>query len=198
VRRWQVAGIAVVGIVAILVALSLAGDDDPDGLPEAQGATNPIPGLSERVDGPVLPDHCGGSETTLQAEISRAKDYAILVPDSGASSPETMTSVLRCPDGGTRLEFASGVSVYLARNTIPDPEKAWQSTASTAPDIYSVGTVAGVPAFFADPSKDKSGVADGSVVAVIGRTFVAVVGDGEVPLSDLIETATTLKEASSG
>jgi hypothetical protein len=179
--------VVLVGIAGVVVATRILGGSEEISPRDHQ----PNGGYA----GPPEPAHCGGELTTLDAELTRSKGYVILIPDTRVASSENLIATYQCPTG-TRFEFGSGLSVYLSETDISDPATAWKKAAEAAPEIYSVTEVRGYPAWIADPARDPSGVADGGVVAVMeDGTYVAVIGNGDIPLDDLISTAESLERA---
>lgn len=92
--------------------------------------------------------------------------------------------------------------VALDVSTVADPGAAWERLVATEegladaeghPNIYSVGALEGVPALLIDPAADPNGDANGGATFVVKGVYVAVGGDGRIPLSELVEAAEGLR-----
>jgi hypothetical protein len=193
-KRWHIKAYGITLTAALLIAVILVTENrqPASGGGGSQEATAGG-GSAERVDGPAIVPHCGGQRTSLVAEAASAA-YTVLVPDTPIASTANLTATYDCGVGATRLEFSSGVSITFGLSNVTDPAKTWERLAATAPDIYSTATVRGVPAWLSDPAKDPTGVADGGVVFILpSHTRVAVIGNEEIPLDDLISVAESLQ-----
>ena len=181
----------VVVAAIVIVACSSTIDSSPS---VAGDPARNVPAVAGQVDGPRELEHCGGERTTLEAELMQSRPgFGLYLPDHPLARDGSMTAIYRCHDTGVQAEYASGISVYMGSTDIADPGQAWQELAATAPKIYSVTRVLGVPAWVSDASKDPSGVAEGGVVAVLqDGTYVAVIGNGKIPAEDLVAVTGSL------
>jgi len=156
------------------------------------------------VDVPFIPPHCGGDEVGFAAAFA-STPYTLVLPEGGPVAVSELRAVYDCTATARRLEFRSGVHVGLDVNTIVDPGAAWERLVATEegsaraeghPNIYSVGTVQGVPALLIDPEADPNDDANGGVTFVKDGIYVSVGGDGKIPLSDLVKAAEALRVSS--
>jgi hypothetical protein len=188
-HRWQIIALSICGAGVLIATILPRGD-----IRELE-TKPPTSADTHGVDGPHELEHCGGELTTLDAELARNDDYVVLLPDDALASASSLRAVYRCP-AGTQLEYESGISVFLGPTDISDSATAWKALAKTAPDIYSVSTVRGFPAFLSDAAEDPTGVAEGAVVAVMEEgTYVAILGNGVISLDDLVSVGESLKPA---
>jgi len=136
------------------------------------------------------------NEITIEA-ASASAGYGLLVPFdelADAASEGSIVGVWRCGGGEFEMRFRSGIVFLQEGNRIADPARAWEGLAKQDPVDTSVGTVQGHPAALIDPAKSMGG-ALGSVTVVIGGTIVWVVGDGLIPVTDLVRVADSLRTA---
>ena len=140
------------------------------------------------------PCSVSGDRTSLDAAAA-GTGYQLLAPHdpiADTASPDSLIGVWRCAGDGVEMAFASGITVVQEANTITDPATAWQRLAREDSADTSVGTVQGQPAALIDPAK-STGNALGSVTVVIDGTIVWVIGDGHIPISDLMRVAESLQ-----
>jgi hypothetical protein len=190
-RSALVVGQLVVVAAIVIVAFSSMDDSGPS---VASDPARDVPAVAGQVDGPRELEHCGGERTTLEAELMQSRlDFGLYLPDHPLAHDGSMTAIYRCHDTGVQAEYASGISVYMGSTDIADPGLAWEELAATAPEIYSVTKVLGVPVWVSDASKDPTGVAEGGVVAVLrDGTYVAVIGNGKIQAEDLVAVTGSL------
>jgi hypothetical protein len=144
------------------------------------------------VPGVVDRQHCGGTRAASIDDALRTSAFDVVLPANTLARDETLAAVWDCPGTATLLEFSSEVTVVVDENTIADPERSWQGVAESNPEVYSVGTVQGVPALLIDPAADSSGTANGGVTFVLQNVYVSVGGNGEIPLAELVDVASGL------
>jgi hypothetical protein len=115
--------------------------------------------------------------------------FQIVLPNHPLANETTLVRVWRCSDIQVAFEYQSGLVVYLEQNSLDDPAAVWARLAQEYPE-YSTGTVSGTPASFAQP--DASGGSVGGVQFVRDGVDIVVNGNGEIPLSDLIQVSESL------
>ncbi|GIU98555.1 MAG: hypothetical protein KatS3mg014_0171 [Actinomycetota bacterium] len=149
------------------------------------------------MDVPFIPPRCGEKDVGFASAFA-STPYTVALPEEGPAAASELGAVYDCGGKARRLEFRSGVHVGLDVNTIADPGAAWERLVSTEegfaraegrPNIYSVGTVQGVPALLIDPEAVPNDDANGGVTFVADGVYVSVGGDGQIPLSDLVKVA---------
>lgn len=186
-KRSTSVAVGITSMAVVLSLVSLLGPDAPGRGPA---------GTSDAVPGPVALPHCGGEQITAE-EAFNSSPYVLTMPESGLATDSSLTAVWRCPGTATLLEFSTGVTLVLDVNTIVDPEASWKRLSESNPEVYSVGTVQGVPASLIDPAGDVTKTAEGGVTFVKDGIYVSLGGDGTIPLSSLVETAESLGIAKS-
>jgi hypothetical protein len=136
--------------------------------------------LPNRAPGPIALG-CGGSPTTLAAATIQMP-FQLELPDTDLASLSTIEEVLICAPDQVEIDFSSGVIETLGVNHLADPTAEWEGLAKQYPE-FSTGTVRGVPASLADPTKGALGGVD----LVEQGVRMTVTGNGSIPLADLIE-----------
>jgi hypothetical protein len=87
--------------------------------------------------------------------------------------------------------YSNGFVLTQEPNSIKDPDAAWQRFANEYKE-FSVGTVRGVSASLAE----RGSGADGGVQFVEDGVLIDLVGNGTVPLKDLMGVVETLRPLS--
>jgi hypothetical protein len=171
-RGRRVGIVGVVLIAALATALAVVGREK-DGRPVPLGITN-IP----------MPEACGEGASPHDAASLAAAPLA---------SDSNMTYSVWCGDELVE-EFNSGVSVILQPNPWPDPAANWKEMAGESEQGggTSVGSVQGVPAFEQEINPANPNLL-GSVFFVVNNVYVMVLGDGTIPLKNLLVVAESVK-----
>jgi hypothetical protein len=146
-------------------------------------------------DGPQPRVHCGGEQVSLSDALAKAP-YSVVLPEDTLASENALVAVWDCPAEATLLEFSSGVTVLMDRNTIVDPTSSWENLATADPKIYSVGKIGSTPASLIDPDGDPNDDAEGGATFVVDGVYVAVGGNGKIPLDHLVTAAEGLAVSS--
>jgi hypothetical protein len=146
---------------------------------------------SGRVAGPasIGPEQACEEEVTV-VRASRISGIEILLPQDPLAEG-TGLGVRLCPGPEVMITYRSGVAVSEARNTLDDPEAEWKGLAKEYPE-FSMGSTHGVSASLADPEEG----AIGGVQFVLDGGRYMVIGNGEIPLDELIRVADSLAPAS--
>lgn len=135
---------------------------------------------------------CGGRPSTLP-QLTSASPFKVLTPHDPMANDANLSNVWDCPGEAVQLDFSSGISVFLEINTLAHREADWAAMAAQDPDDTSVGIVRGEAAEVIDAEKDVSQTADGGVVLVENGVFIAVTGNGNIPLDNLRSVAESLR-----
>jgi hypothetical protein len=174
-RTWAiVAGVGILVTILVVVVESLASSPTVDEAAPPNRAPAP-----EELG-------CGGSPTSLD-EAAGAMPFTMKLPDTSLANKGGIQQVLLCSDDQVEIDFESGVILTLGVNHLADPATEWDTLAKQYPE-FSTGTVRGLPASLADPSKDALGGVD----LVEEGVRMTVTGNGSIPLTDLIAVAESL------
>lgn len=182
-------GLLLVGAAVVFV---LTTDSTPR---ESQGPLTARPRL--------LSDRCPRGEAVTVGQARDRVSFQILMPDHSLAREENLISTTACPadeDEGPRawavsFVFESGIKVTLAPNDLKDPARTWSELAAAHPENTSVGRVRGAIAWLAEPYEAHGAV--GAVEFVENGVKVAIIGNGEIPLGDLVAVAESLNPRSS-
>ncbi len=184
------ARISTMGVaVAALLLVSVVGCAQRSDPGQASGGAAPV------GDGPQRMEHCGGERVSLSAALDQAP-YSVALPEETLANGNDLVAAWDCPGDATLLEFSSGVSLQMSENTIVDPKASWENLANENPKIYSVGTIGSNPASLIDPDGDPKDDAEGGVIFVVDGVHVVLLGNGEIPLKDLVVAAEALAVSS--
>jgi hypothetical protein len=158
----------------------------------AAGAGPEVAATLDSADGvPRTETPCGGSTTTLDEALAQSA-YDVRLPASGLIADREVSAVYDCPGSATFIVFGTGATLSVGLNGLENPAAAWEALAEENPKIYSVGDIGGIPANFIDPAGDLDDDALGGVTFVRDGLYIAVGGDGKIPLTELVEVANSL------
>lgn len=129
-------------------------------------------------------------ETSLVNAVAKYP-FKIMRPDHRLANDLNLRAVWDCGID-VALEYESGIDIYAGPNTIENPKAEWEETAALFPE-FSVGTVRGLPASLADPAKSPNGTALGGVLFVDSEVLFEVGGTGNIPVTELVEVAESLR-----
>lgn len=115
--------------------------------------------------------------------------FSLVFPDAESADNTTLIASWKCNATQAALQYRSGVVVYESANTLKDPEQVWKRMAAEYPE-FSVGSVNGVPASFADPTVGIG--TTGGVDFVVNGVRVTVSGNGKILLPDLVDVADSI------
>ena len=133
---------------------------------------------------PPLKDRCQASSVE---EAKTDAPFELIQPQSTLASPLNLVAVWSCPGTVFVLEYPADLTVWESLNDLRDPEEVWDRMARSYEE-FSVGEINGIPASFASPVRD----AIGGVDFVSEGVRYTVSGNGEIPLSSLIDMAKTM------
>jgi hypothetical protein len=187
-KATAVAGIVAACLVAVVVFVVVRSTDPPGDPAGGEGTANGA-GPGDHVVGPP---HCGGKQVMgLETALAEAP-YSVTLPDSTLVSADMVAGVWDCPGDTTRIEFSTGLTLSLQRNTIKDPAASWERLARDDPTTTSVGDINGSPANLIDPETDPTHTAEGAAVWVVNGVHVVLIGNGKVPLAEIVTAAEAL------
>ncbi len=130
---------------------------------------------------------CGGAPTTLTVAAA-AMTFALELPNTELANPANVQQVLLCSSDQVEFDFGTGVILTLGVNHLADPAGEWARLANEYPE-FSTGSVRGVPASLADPSKGALGGVD----LVEDGVRITVTGNGSIPLTDLVTVTESIQ-----
>ncbi len=175
-------------IAATLVIISGCGSDSRSGdQPVAAGAEATPP----HVDGAVQAPPCDGKEQSV-SDALKPDDYQITLPSDGLLNSESVEAAYLCPSIGSYFTFSSGATLEVQVNDLKNPSETWAAIAKQDPEVYTLGTNQGVPALFIQPGGGDFKDAEGGVTFVKDGLYVAVGGNTQLPLNELVDAAAAL------
>lgn len=186
--RLRLRHLAAAGTIVATLVISGCGSDSGSGdQPVVAGAESTPP----HIDGIVQAPPCSGKEQSV-ADALKPDDYQISLPSDGLLNDESVDAAYLCPSVGSYFTFSSGATLQVQVSDLKNPSETWAAIATQDPEVYSVGTNQGVPALFIQPGGGNFKDAEGGVTFVKDGLYVAVGGNTQLPLDELVDAAAAL------
>lgn len=181
-RGWVVGlfgGVA--GLVAVVVATTAGSSEGvrPVGAEQAPVSDGDAP--------------CEGAIPMTIDDLAKQADFDVYVPASSFANVSSIDRSWWCGAGPAALvEFDSGIDMVLQSDRLlsGDPSGYWARRIEETGVGAQTTLANGVPAFTVAPGGEFDEF--GNVQVDLGGTWVSIVGDSELPLDDLVETASSL------
>jgi hypothetical protein len=179
---------AAASVVATLNVAGLLGAD-PTSTPTPRGSV----GLDGKADSLLLPtkpgEPCPDAHKFSLGDLAARADAPIWLPHSDLASPATLTGAWTCAGGDTPvLTFGKLVVTYEPGWTGVDVNEKWGELVDELGEGY-VQTIQGQHALVQPVTKASP---RGQVLLVVDGVLIRVLGDGSLPVDQLVDVAQSI------